>query len=456
MNRRRWIIPALLGLLALLLAGYWGVTQQRGRAELETALRNKYQRAFYELVYHVQGVEVLLSKSLIGQDSKMDLSLFMNLWQQADIAQRELAQLPVPAAAAGRISKFLNQVSDFSGSLARQAAAGKPLSEEQWKTIKELYGRVSSLHEDLRAIETSIADGSMTMSELAGSRRRGLLKEAPRLADSNFAEISDKMKNMPVLIYDGPFSDHLAARKPRGLPAGTVSLEQARQSAFKFMQRTPGREYSFGEIRLDRGNIPVYRVEIVGRPLRRGERVLVGVTRQGGQVLWMINTRPLGDKKLSIRQALDRARSFLKERGFPDLEPNYYELQNNVLMINYVYKTSRGVLVYPDLLKVGVALDNGQVVAFEAKNYWQNHVAQRPVKPVLTLEQARQRLSPHLESVSSGRLAIIPVSPDKEVLTYEFKGQLGNDVYLVYINASTGAEEKILRLVRTGGGVLTI
>lgn len=456
MSRRRWIIPGLLGLLALMFIGYWGLSQQRGRVELETALRNKYQRAFYELVYNVQGVEVLLSKSLIGQDSRMDLNLFMNLWQQADIAQRELAQLPVPAAASGRISKFLNQVSDFSGSLARQAAAGKPLSEEQWKTVKELYNRVSALHEDLRAIEASIADGSMTMSELAGSRRRGLLKEAPRLADSNFAEISDKMKNMPVLIYDGPFSDHLAARKPRGLPKTPVSLEQARQNAWKFIQRTPGREYSFGEIRLDRGNIPVYRVEIAARPLRRGERVLVGVTRQGGQVLWMINTRPVGNKRITTAQALQRANQFLKERGFANLEPNYYELQNNVLLINYVYKTPQGVLVYPDLLKVGVALDNGQVVAFEARNYWQNHVASRPVQPALTLELARQRLSPHLESVSSGRLVIIPTAPDKEVLAYEFKGQLGNDVYLIYINAHTAAEEKILRLVRTGGGVLTI
>lgn len=456
MIRRRWIIPGLLGLLALVFSGYWGINQQRGRAELETALRNKYQRAFYELVYNVQGVEVLLSKSLIGQDSRMDLNLFMNLWQQADIAQRELAQLPVPVAASGRISKFLNQVSDFSGSLARQAAAGKPLTEEQWKTVKELYSRVSALHEDLRAIEVSIADGSMTMSELAGSRRRGLLKEAPRLADSNFAEISDKMKNMPVLIYDGPFSDHLAARKPRGLPAGTVSLEQARQAASKFIQRTPGREYSFGEIRLDRGNIPVYRVEIVGRPLRRGERVLVGVTRQGGQVLWMLNTRPVGSKKITTARALELANKFLKERGLANLEPNYYEVQSNVLLINYVYKTPQGVLFYPDLLKVGVALDNGQVVAYEARNYWQNHVPDRPTRPALTLELARQRLSPHLENVSSGRLVIIPGSPGKEVLAYEFKGQLGNDIYLIYINAHTAAEEKILRLVRTGGGVLTI
>jgi len=42
------------------------------------------------------------------------------------------------------------------------------------------------------------------------------------------------------------------------------------------------------------------------------------------------------------------------------------------------------------------------------------------------------------------------------VLTYEFQGRLDNDVFLIYIDAVTGEEEKVLRVIRTNEGVLTM
>ena len=42
---RRWIIPVVIGLLALAAAGSWGYNQRLAN-NLENFLNNKYQRAF--------------------------------------------------------------------------------------------------------------------------------------------------------------------------------------------------------------------------------------------------------------------------------------------------------------------------------------------------------------------------------------------------------------------------
>ena len=58
--------------------------------------------------------------------------------------------------------------------------------------------------------------------------------------------------------------------------------------------------------------------------------------------------------------------------------------------------------------------------------------------------------------LESTRLAVIPTDSYSEVLTYEFKGKIEDNTFLIYINAKTGKEENILILLETEGGLLTI
>ena len=54
------------------------------------------------------------------------------------------------------------------------------------------------------------------------------------------------------------------------------------------------------------------------------------------------------------------------------------------------------------------------------------------------------------------RLAVIPTETLDEVLTWEVPASYGGDRFLVYINAQTGDEEQILRIVRTSEGETTL
>ncbi|OTA40311.1 MAG: hypothetical protein A6D92_19620 [Symbiobacterium thermophilum] len=96
------------------------------------------------------------------------------------------------------------------------------------------------------------------------------------------------------------------------------------------------------------------------------------------------------------------------------------------------------------------------MLGVDARQYLTNHRRRTLPRPRLTPDEARSRLNPHLE-VSRVQLALIPdAAGTGEVLTYEFQGKIGDEVYLVYINAETGAEEQILQLIVTDGGTFTL
>ncbi len=54
------------------------------------------------------------------------------------------------------------------------------------------------------------------------------------------------------------------------------------------------------------------------------------------------------------------------------MEPNYYLRYDGTVLFNFVYK-EQNITIYPDLVKVKVALDNGEIVGFDASTYYLNH-----------------------------------------------------------------------------------
>ena len=84
-----------------------------------------------------------------------------------------------------------------------------------------------------------------------------------------------------------------------------------------------------------------------------------------------------------------------------------------------------------------------------------NHTKREDIKPSITLEEARKVINENVEIKKEG-MAIIPTDSKMEVLTYEFRGILDEREFLVYINAKTGIEEKILIIIDTLGGTLTM
>lgn len=179
------------------------------------------------------------------------------------------------------------------------------------------------------------------------------------------------------------------------------------------------------------------------------------MSRQGGKVTELMNSRPVGEASLTAEEGVQTARTFLAEQGYGDMEPSYYINQSNILTVNFAARQGE-VLCYPDLIKVAVALDNGSIVGFEADGYLMNHAQRTLEAPAVLAEEAQAVLDPALECLSH-QLAIIPTGGKYEVLCHEFKCRLEDGRhYIVYVNAQTGSEEKILLLIEDESGTLTI
>ena len=162
----------------------------------------------------------------------------------------------------------------------------------------------------------------------------------------------------------------------------------------------------------------------------------------------------MGQETLGVDKVKEIGREFLASRGYKNMKDTYYIKEDSTATVNYAYEQD-GVVVYSDLIKVKIALDNGEVVGFESKGYIMNHTERDIPEPKFTEAQIKENFMGKRDLSTIG-LAIIPTNFGTEIFCYELKGKLNDRDFLVYINAETGAEEQVLIIIDTPNGILTL
>ena len=100
------------------------------------ATENSYNLALYELIDYINDTENYLAKSTISSSSEKASETLMHIWREANLAQVYLAQLPISTNELSNTARFLNQVSDYSHSLAKKTIDGEDLSQEDLDNLK--------------------------------------------------------------------------------------------------------------------------------------------------------------------------------------------------------------------------------------------------------------------------------------------------------------------------------
>jgi len=178
------------------------------------------------------------------------------------------------------------------------------------------------------------------------------------------------------------------------------------------------------------------------------------ITKKDCKLYLMMSDRKVDEEKINMNEAKKIAKDYLNKIGIENVEDTYYLKNENMVIINYA-AVQDNVILYPDLIKIKIALDTGEVCGIEAQGYIFNNTKRENLKAKISLEDAKEKLNKNI-NVQTERLAIIPTESKEEVLTYEFKGKINEKEFLVYINASTGIEEKVLMILNTPGGTLTM
>jgi germination protein YpeB len=443
MQRKHHLLLYVSFSLALLAAIGTAVYQEQKAAKLSRALEDTYNSAVLETISQLQSMEIKLNKLLVAGTPQTGVQLLSDLSRQAWQVQSNLAILPLSHVAIEPTVKFAGQVGDYTNTLTQQVASGSPLSDTDLNQINQLLASCVLLSGQLQAAQQDMIYQSMKYST-TGS----VFYEDAQAQARPLEQLSDKDKGIdyPTLIYDGAFSDARHGGQPQGLPPGDITAQQAIDIAKDFIgaDRVQSARESAGMS----GAIPAFGVEVA----IKDNTLTVEVTKQGGKVIWVMPEHAQFAQTLTLEECINRAAAFLRDKGFGEMASNYFQVYNGLAVINFAGMQDQ-VTLYPDLVKVQVRMDTGEVVGLEANNFWMNHRARQLPKPTLTEEEARQMVSTKL-TIDGAKLCVIPFK-DAEKLCYEFSGTFSDAKYLVYIDTETGEELEILKVIDSGTGQLT-
>lgn len=423
--KERNCLAALIAALAVL-AGVSAVAFIRS-SELESAqnaLNGVYRRALYETCEYTEGMAVNLNKLTVAGGG-MRVSLLGDIIRQSQGAQANLALLPLSSAATAQAMKYVNQAGDFADAMLDRIALGGDMTQDE-------YADIARLSET--AAELSIGLGTLLEKHEAGEIAFG--------ADIDSAAsdvIGDSAVEYPRLLYDGPFSDGAKGADFRALEGlREVSAEEAEALLREFA----GAE-SVSEITLEGESAlgtDCYEFSLTAN----GHELSAAVTKQGGQVLYMLSYGEVDSPVLSDAECFRIAQNFLLSRGYGSMEISYFSRYGGVMTINFA-AAQNGVILYPDLVKLQISMSDGAVIGVEAGNYLRNHTERALEPPALTEDEAAALVNNRL-SVESVRLCVIPLDTG-EKYCYEVSASSEDGTYLIYIDAMTGEETEIMQVV---------
>ena len=449
--RKRTTVRIITFLSAgLIVAGTLAFTGLRRARALELYARASSQRAFDELVTSVSELSNALEKCVYVTDPALESALCTQAFGRAATAQMAMGALPWSAQELENVSGFLSRAGDYAGVLSRTVGGNGGYSEEELQNLTELADTASVMRLNLQDMQARMMDGSLTMDEVcsAVASLGGGEDEAP-LAGSAFRSMEAEFPELPTLIYDGPFSESRLHPSPVYLEGlGVADAADARGAAARFLGVGEEELEDLGEMG---GTIPCWRFSCYAD----GGEYTVYVTKQGGRVLSALSSRVPGKARLTVEEGLGAADSFLRQQKLEGMERSYHMLEDGVLTVNYEY-VQDDAMCYPDLVKIGVALDNGSIVSYDAQGYLSAHRERELPEAAVTLRDAMDTVSPAL-TVRSHQMAVIPSEGGEERYCHEFLCRSQDERnYLVYVNAVTGAQEKILILLEDESGTLTI
>ncbi len=439
------VICVLLIIVAIL-----GIILYKKQREYRQASENSYNMAFYELVNYVQNVETYLAKSLISTTPEHGAETLTNVWREANLAQAYLSRLPIESQELENTERFLNQVSDYSYSLSRKNIYNENLTQEDLKNLKDLHGYSQELENTLNQLSEDLNSGRFEWGELTKKGTIAFAQQVDNISKESFSNLEENFHEYSGLIYDGAFSEHLTKQEKKGLTGENISEEQAVQIAKQFIGEERIKEISSLGLS-ENATIPVYDFSIKNT---NEQNANLSISQKGGHVVYYNSNREVEVEAISQEEANEKGKQFLTSKGFTNMKETYYLKQEGIVTINYAYSQD-GVIIYPDLIKVKVALDNGEVLGIETSGYLNNHEERNLPEIKISKDEAKKTLNKDLQIESEG-LAIIPTEWQSEIYCYEFKGKVDDSEFLVYINCENGREEDILIIKDTPNGTLTI
>jgi len=443
-TRRKLVRLFSFALFAFVVAICFAITGFWIAYRFRMTIEYSYQRALTELSEHVNNIDLALQKGYYASTTTQLVGLSAQIWSDAGAAKSDLSQMPLSDVKLDNTNKFISQVGDYANSLGKQLAFNQKITDEQRAQIKTLSDTSQKLSTQLNDIIADMQSGKITLFKSDNALYKSDLNKVVKTSlQDGFEGIEKTFAGLPSMIYDGPFSDNILRKEPLLIKdKPQISQDQARQNAADFLKIDKSKLGFTGETA---GSLPTFNFEM--------NSINIYISKAGGYVVRMINSRTVANATLDSAAATAKASEFLVGRGINSMIDTYYLANNNIGNINFAYKKN-DVTIYPDLIKLGIALDTGEVISFDATGYIMNHTKRTLPTPKITQSSIRNMLNPALK-VEKVLLSLIPTDGGGEALCYEFRCKGENNQSIIdFFNTQSGLEQQLLILLDTPGGML--
>ncbi len=432
----------MIGVLTIGVAGgaFWGYQEHKEKNAVLMNAENSYQRAFHDLSYQIDLLHDQIGTTLAMNSQESLSSALAEVWRITSNAHSDVGQLPLTLLPFNKTEEFLANIGDFSYRTAVRNLDDDPLTDKEYKSLKKLYGDAKDIQDELRNVQHLVLENNLRWMDVEmalATNKQGDntiidgLKTVEEKVDG-YQETTFGVTNVNMEKKDENFSN---------LEGKTITKKEAQKIAENYADFKGDLDVNITENGEGAG-YGFYSVALKEKD--SGVEANMDITKKGGYPIWSIVSREVNKQKISLNDASNKAVGFLKKHDFKDLALFESMQYDNIGVFTFVTEEN-GVKIYPDSIKIKVALDNGNIVGFAAEDYLKQHKKRDIPDPVISKAEAQDKISKKVKIMQDG-LAVIINDLNQEVLCYEFIGTLDDDTYRIYINAETSTEEKVEKL----------
>lgn len=434
--KRRNIVRVVSFLCAVIVVLTGVIIKNYKNAEkLELQIENSYSRSLNEFSASINNISLILKKARYTSRPEVLAKMAAEILTEAEISKSALAVLP-SIRGLDSLNLFLSQAGNYAFAVSTKLYNGEEVP-------KDFENNIRYLSETAQKISQVVSD-----TQIGFDNREYWVKEIKNKIDMNVSEslngdlqkLENELSDYPTLVYDGPYSESLTDEEPEMLKnADYITEETAIEKAYEFFGED-NKFQVFGEIS---GDIEAFRIG--------NSDTDIAISKKGGYPVYFRKYRQIEKTILSYSQALAKAKRFLSSRSLNDFLETYYYIDEGVCVINFAYLDGE-TICYTDLIKVGIAMDSGEVMFYEASGFLSNHKSRAFETAKYTESQAKERVSKNLK-INKISMTLIPTDSG-EKRCYEFLCSDDDTEVLVYINVLNLKQEDILILLKNDGGTL--
>lgn len=442
-SQRGQVWPYLLLSVALVGALGFGAYQTRLKNEYIRVAENKYMSAFHKLKWTSEQIEERTAKLMATNDPQLQENLLADLRVFSAQAVEHMSALPFTNMNTPRITNFLNTLRMQTDEQHYKLSQGSALDQADWSGLMELRKQAVFFEDELS-----------TLLGLLGNNR---VRWAPTVQVTSPAQTGNAAtpitrslltmdQGLPVPPGEenalapgaGPLPPPKMDLGPRVDPA--TAIAKIRQFIDTPLKGDPVQTGAYDQAD-QAGGVSVYYFDATKQ---NGTPLNFGVSIHGGHIIYMIDGRPVAERNIERAQLIDKANQLLRKWGYGTAE-FVSSVENDGTLVMDFAPRENGVSLQTELIKVSLAMDNGELVGFDARNYWINHHARQFEAPKLSAAQALQHVSPRLRVSGEPQLALVADRRGQETLVWQVHGQIEDQRFRVYIDTTTGHEINVIR-----------